>query len=110
MSFSGDGMRITDFGGSDDGARAVALQADGKIVAVGGGGDHDFVLARYNPNGSLDTSFSGDGKQIIDWGGLDWAEGGGDPDGRQDRRGRTWRPPPSRLRTRPLQPQRVARP
>jgi uncharacterized delta-60 repeat protein len=74
-SFSGDGMRITDFGGSDDGARAVALQADGKIVAVGGGGDHDFVLARYNPNGSLDTSFSGDGKQIIDWGGLDWARG-----------------------------------
>ena len=70
-SFSGDGKQTTDFGGVGDGATGVALQADGKIVAVGssrsGGGD--FALARYNPNGSLDTSFSGDGKQTTDFGG-----------------------------------------
>ena len=34
----------------------------------------DFALARYNPNGSLDTSFSGDGKQTTDFGGFDQAK------------------------------------
>ena len=77
-SFSGDGTRRTDFGG-DDQANGVALQGDGKIVAVGGGdagGDNpDFDIARYNSNGSLDTSFSGDGKLTTDFGGLDLANG-----------------------------------
>src|SRR6185295_13386784 len=68
-SFSGDGRQTTDFGGF---ATGVALQGDGKIVAVGRAGDFsagesDFALARYNPNGSLDTSFSGDGKQTTDF-------------------------------------------
>lgn len=38
---------------------AVALQPDGKIVVAGAaGGDlGEFALARYNPDGSLDTSF-----------------------------------------------------
>ena len=67
-SFSGDGKLTTDFGSSDAGA-AVAVQGDGKIVAVGGSAG-DFALARYNPNGSLDTSFSGDGKQTTDFGGF----------------------------------------
>ena len=53
----------------------MALQADGKIVAAGGTSGvaqaSDFALARYNPNGSLDTSFSGDGKQTTDFGGDD---------------------------------------
>lgn len=48
-----------------DGARAVAVQADGKIVAVGyvdsGSGNYDFAVARYNTDGSLDTTFDGDG-------------------------------------------------
>src|SRR6185295_8516316 len=69
-TFSGDGKQTTDFGGVD-GANGVAVQADGRIVAVGfarGDSDSDFALARYNPNGSLDTSFSGDGKQTIDFG------------------------------------------
>jgi uncharacterized delta-60 repeat protein len=77
-SFSGDGRQTTDFLGSD-GASGVELQGDGKIVAVGaaGRGDFtgDFALARYNPNGSLDTSFSGDGKQTTDFGGADGAGG-----------------------------------
>ena len=66
-SFSGDGKQTTDFGGSFDGATGVALQGDGKIVAVGFAGERDFALARYNANGSLDTSFSGDGKQTTDF-------------------------------------------
>ena len=65
-SFSGDGKQTTDFG-----ANGVALQPDGKIVAagVGGAGYDQFALARFNPNGSLDTSFSGDGKERTDFGG-----------------------------------------
>jgi uncharacterized delta-60 repeat protein len=62
-TFSGDGRVTTDFGA--DGAQAVALQADGKIVAGGFTvvtGTIDFALARYNSDGSLDTTFSGDGK------------------------------------------------
>ena len=61
-TFSDDGRQTTDFEGYTDAAYAVALQPDGKIVAVGGGGD-DFGLVRYNTDGTLDTSFSGDGKQ-----------------------------------------------
>ena len=74
-NFSGDGKQTTDFGGFDDQATGVALQGDGKIVVVGGGANGDFALARYNPNGSLDTSFSGDGKQTADFGGSDGATG-----------------------------------
>ena len=77
-SFSGDGKQTTDFSGSL--RTAVALQANGKIVAVGGSessgsASDDFALARYNPNGSLDTTFSGDGKQTTDFGGEDEANG-----------------------------------
>jgi uncharacterized delta-60 repeat protein len=69
-SFSGDGKQTTDFGGSG-GATGVALQGDGKIVAVGfGGTGGDFALARYNADGSLDTSFSGDGMETTDFGGF----------------------------------------
>ncbi len=78
-SFSGDGRQTTNFGGVDH-ANGVALQGDGKIVAVGAAGPFgagDFALARYNPNGSLDPSFSGDGKQTTDFlfGGTDAANG-----------------------------------
>jgi uncharacterized delta-60 repeat protein len=73
-SFSGDGKETTDFGGSDYGAYDVAIQPDGKIVAVGhtGTGAHEFAIARYNPDGSLDSSFSGDGKETTDFGDLDY--------------------------------------
>jgi uncharacterized delta-60 repeat protein len=48
-------------------AHAIALQSDGKIVVAGAsyqGDDHvlsEFTLARYNSDGSLDTSFGTDG-------------------------------------------------
>src|SRR6185503_19928511 len=52
-------------------AYSVAIHTDGKIVAAGGSGDHtEFALVRYNPNGSLDTSFDGDGKVTTDIFGL----------------------------------------
>jgi uncharacterized delta-60 repeat protein len=44
----------------------MAIAPDGKIVIVGGNGfglpNENFALARYNTDGSLDTSFGGDGK------------------------------------------------
>ena len=66
-TFSGDGKVLTDFGGSAaspalaDAARAVAVVSGGKIVAAGAGRG-DFAIARYRPDGSLDSGFSGDGK------------------------------------------------
>ena len=57
--------------------RALALQTDGKIVLVGdssstgypdGRLDTDFLLARYNSNGSLDTGFGADGRLTTDFG------------------------------------------
>ncbi len=51
---------------------AIAIQADGKIVAAGTSssasskGD-DFALARYSSSGSLDSTFSGDGKVVTDF-------------------------------------------
>jgi len=60
----GDGGRVTTDFSDDDAAYAVAIQADGKIVAAGGGsaGPSGLRLARYNANGSLDTSFGNGGK------------------------------------------------
>ena len=57
----------TDLGASE-GANALVLQPDGKLVVAGESGG-DFALARYNPDGSLDTSFSGDGVVTTDFAG-----------------------------------------
>jgi uncharacterized delta-60 repeat protein len=61
-TFGAGGKASTHYSQSHYVANAVTLQADGKIVAAGYrdlGGDYDFVLARYNTNGGLDSSFSG---------------------------------------------------
>ena len=60
------GKVITSFSSGNDQAYAVAVQSDGKIVVAGyatiSATGRDFALARYNADGTLDTSFSGDGK------------------------------------------------
>src|SRR6266536_6144139 len=72
-SFGSGGKVTTDFGGFDL-ALGVALQSDGKIVAAGqGGSSFDFALARYNADGSLDTSFGSGGKVTTDFGVFDAA-------------------------------------
>ena len=55
------------FGGDAEPLFGATLQPDGKIVLVG---DSDFrvAVARLNPNGSLDTTFSGDGRLTFSWG------------------------------------------
>src|SRR5439155_996244 len=71
-SFGTGGRVLTDFGGDDE-ARALALQDDGKIVVAGGFGGPCFALARYNPGGTLDTSFGTGGRVLTDFGGDDEA-------------------------------------
>jgi uncharacterized delta-60 repeat protein len=73
-TFGAGGRVTTDFGGLD-GANALAIQSDGKLVAAGVGaragsllGD-EFALARYNPDGSLDPTFGTGGKVRTDFGG-----------------------------------------
>ncbi len=65
-SFSVDGKQTTDFFDSADYGSAVALQPDGKIVVAGDayeGSQSQLALARYESDGDIDTTFSGDGKQ-----------------------------------------------
>lgn len=72
-SFGGDGLVTTSFGDINAITHAVALQPDGKIIAagytIGDVTSASFALARYLPDGSLDTTFSGDGKLTMDTGG-----------------------------------------
>ena len=66
-TFGQEGIVITSIHGSTDFATSVALQSDGKILAAGAshnGSKYDFAVARYNTDGSLDTSFNGTGKVI----------------------------------------------
>jgi uncharacterized delta-60 repeat protein len=64
-TFDGDGKVYTDFSGQFDGIVSIAIQPDGKIVAAGSSNDgstDNFALVRYNPDGSLDPAFDGDGR------------------------------------------------
>lgn len=75
-SFSGDGKAQSDFDSGDDAAYAVAIQGDGRIVVAGKAavsGDADFGVERFNPDGTLDSSFSGNGKVNIAFGDSDSA-------------------------------------
>jgi uncharacterized delta-60 repeat protein/uncharacterized repeat protein (TIGR01451 family) len=72
-TFNSTGVQTIRFGSEVMGqqsATAVAIQADGKIVVAGftndqPSADNDFAVARLNPNGTLDTTFDGDGRQTI---------------------------------------------
>jgi len=68
-TFTGDGRKFVAYHGGDDRATAVAIQPDGKIVVVGYGqapeSGYDFAVTRITTDGSLDTSFSVDGKKMI---------------------------------------------
>jgi uncharacterized delta-60 repeat protein len=70
-TFGSSGTVTTNFGGTNEAAIAVVLQPDGRIVAAGHAGttaaSEDFALARYNPDGSLDTSFGSGGKVTTDF-------------------------------------------
>src|SRR4029450_2106701 len=75
-SFGTGGIVTTIFPGDGSYAFALALQPDGKIIAAGTDfvdfnpgdmSDTDFALARYNPDGSLDTTFGNGGTVTTDF-------------------------------------------
>lgn len=71
----GDGEVLTDFEQGEDRAQGVTLQPDGKIVVVGRtqrtadefAGCCWLTVARYNTDGSLDTTFGGTGWAVPNW-------------------------------------------
>jgi uncharacterized delta-60 repeat protein len=69
-------MVMTDLNHSTDLANAVAVQSDGKLVVVGQAykqndfSGEDFVVTRYNTDGTLDTTFGRGGKVRTDFPGL----------------------------------------
>jgi len=72
-TFGDHGVVKTDFGHGDDFARALVLDAQGRIVVAGraaSGTVFDFGLARYRPGGSLDTSFGSGGLMSVDFHGF----------------------------------------
>jgi uncharacterized delta-60 repeat protein len=67
-SFDGDGIQTTSFGTSTDVIQCMALQQDGKIVAVGtsvGASFERMAIVRYTENGSLDKSFNLKGYDVF---------------------------------------------
>ncbi len=64
----GDGIVTTSVGESYSAASDLLVQSDGKIV-IGGyaitNGFEDFLALRYTANGTLDNTFSGDGKIMV---------------------------------------------
>ncbi len=75
-TFDVDGIAQTAFneGVSQVEARDVAVQRDGKIVVAGeDSSENDFAVARYNRDGSLDTTFGGDGRVTTHFGGVEEA-------------------------------------
>ena len=66
-TFGTSGKALTSFS-VGSGPRTILVQSDGKIVVVGSSGvqiTQRATVVRYNPNGSLDTSFDGDGKMTV---------------------------------------------
>lgn len=65
-SFGSDGIVVTNFGSGEEGVSQVKLLPGGKILVAGhrvndNSGEREFILARYNQDGSLDTSFADNG-------------------------------------------------
>ncbi len=64
-TFGNGGKVVTDFSNSNDWLSRIAVQPDGKIVAIGDTHpSNKFALARYNPDGTLDATFGNGGKVI----------------------------------------------
>jgi uncharacterized delta-60 repeat protein len=89
-SFNGTGLRSTSLGTANDIARHLALDANGRIIAAGDSADTlyqnggDFAIARFNADGSLDSTFGYNGAIKVDFYAADDSVDGGiavQPDG-----------------------------
>jgi uncharacterized delta-60 repeat protein/RHS repeat-associated protein len=84
--FTADGLADSTFGtggtvattfGATDWGYDVGVQPDGKIIIVGasyGGAGADGIAARYNVDGTLDTTFGTSGKTLIWYGSSSYSE------------------------------------
>jgi uncharacterized delta-60 repeat protein len=64
-TFGGNGIVVTAIGTGQDYGERVLIDGVGRVLLAGtssNGSNLDLALVRYNPNGSLDTSFDVDGK------------------------------------------------
>jgi uncharacterized delta-60 repeat protein len=69
--FGAGGTVVTPVGSAAAGVHSVAVQGDGKIVVAGfafDGTQNDFAVARYNANGTLDTTFNHTGEVLTHFG------------------------------------------
>ena len=68
-SFGSNGKLISSIGPYDDAAYDVTIQQDGKIVVAGSSNDNNytsfFAVARYHPNGAIDSSFGQNGTAVF---------------------------------------------
>jgi uncharacterized delta-60 repeat protein len=78
LAFGTEGHVVTDFDAGYDVAAKLVIQPDGKLVVAGWSGrggtpltfePADFALARYHPDGTLDSSFGTDGRVLTSFGG-----------------------------------------
>jgi uncharacterized delta-60 repeat protein len=64
--FSGDGIVTTPVGSSNDFGRAVAIDSQDRIIVAGHAYNaetsYEYAVVRYQADGDLDSTFSGDGK------------------------------------------------
>ncbi|NWF90888.1 MAG: T9SS type A sorting domain-containing protein [Ignavibacteriaceae bacterium] len=63
-SFGAGGIVTTAISSDHDAITGLKIQSDGKILVVGSTDFFKIALARYNEDGSLDNTFSGDGKVV----------------------------------------------
>lgn len=76
LSFGNNGKVLTDFQNGNEFGNGAVLSSNGKIIIAGSSIEYDFiygptfksfVIARYNDNGTLDTSFGVAGKVFTDF-------------------------------------------
>ena len=69
-AFGGDGIVRADPTPTYDDGFAIGVEADGQIIVAGGAGfdgpNERFVVLAFEPDGSLDPTFGGDGKVFTD--------------------------------------------
>jgi len=72
-TFNSDGVAYLDApGGASFSTNDMLIQADGKLLIAGTAGESEQVCtARYTTDGSVDTTFNGDGFAVTDLGGED---------------------------------------
>jgi uncharacterized delta-60 repeat protein len=72
-AFGTSGLATVDFAGGADQGWSAAVDASGRLLVAGdcamGATAEDLCVARLAPDGSLDTSFGGDGRVTVDVGG-----------------------------------------